>query len=215
MPLVKVTDINDSTRMGVWYIQEDKEFFLEQLKSRLIDLAPPTVDGESYRFLEYLASRHLIQELACETGGLVLNKDEYGKPFVMNVPYHISLSHTKDYAAVIVSKKHEVGIDIETVHPRVEKVADKFLNTNERSTLNGHTSIKALTLCWSAKESIYKLYGKKSLGFKEHIHLEHPSSADEGSFMGYLAKDETKRSFKVQHEMLEGNVLTYIVDEAV
>lgn len=214
MPLVKVTDINDNTRMGVWHIREDREFFLDNLKSRLIDLAPPKVDGESYRFLEYLASRHLIQELANENGGLVLNKDEFGKPFVMNIPYHLSLSHTKDYAAVIVSKKHNVGIDIETVHPRVEKVADKFLNMDERTTLNGHTSIKALTLCWSAKESIYKLYGKKSLRFKEHIHLEHPSTADEGNFMGYLHKSDYKRSFKVQHEMVADNVLTYIVDEA-
>ena len=60
---------------------------------------------------------------------IVYNPD--GKPFLKGFSGEISFSHTQEYAAVILDCNQPVGIDIEKVKPRIEKVRSRFLDKDE------------------------------------------------------------------------------------
>jgi hypothetical protein len=75
-------------------------------------------------------------------------------------------------------------VDIELVTPRITRVADKFLNDGEMNLFNedytffleqwglrGRVEQEFLTLIWSAKEALFKWYGRGELDFKRHMQL--------------------------------------------
>ena len=53
------------------------------------------------------------------------------------------------------------------------KIAHKFTPFEEYKTIaNVDALIRKLTIVWGAKESLYKIYGKKKLLFLHHIYIE-------------------------------------------
>ncbi|ULT29242.1 hypothetical protein KUH03_20355 [Sphingobacterium sp. E70] len=57
--------------------------------------------------------------------------DANGKPYLANFPQKISLSHSFDYAAAMISTEGEVGIDMEIIKTKVERIQHKFLKPVE------------------------------------------------------------------------------------
>ena len=76
--------------------------------------------------------------------------------------YHVSISHTVGYVAVILSRDYEVGIDIEYVSERVGRIAARFLRNDEN-----FTDCRQLLTAWCAKETMYKLFSSDHLGYQE------------------------------------------------
>jgi phosphopantetheine--protein transferase-like protein len=63
-----------------------------------------------------------------------------------------------------------VGIDIEKIHDRILKIKDRFLSEKEiKEVCSGE--IEKMTLCWSAKEAIFKKYGGETVFFKDKIEI--------------------------------------------
>ncbi|MBQ0741343.1 4'-phosphopantetheinyl transferase superfamily protein, partial [Aquimarina celericrescens] len=78
---------------------------------------------------------------------------------------HISITHSFEFTGVIVSDK-KVGIDIEKQREKIKLIAPKFTPIEEYKALgDGEDLIRKLTIVWGAKESLYKLYGKRGLLF--------------------------------------------------
>jgi 4'-phosphopantetheinyl transferase EntD len=98
--------------------------------------------------------------------------DEFGKPHLKDGKY-ISITHSFIYSAVIISDTNVVGIDIEKQRDKIVKIAQKFTFIEEYKTIANHDAlVRKLTIVWGAKESLYKIYGKKKLLFKDHIYIE-------------------------------------------
>lgn len=92
---------------------------------------------------------------------------------MLNEEYHFSISHCGDYAAVIVSKDHRVGIDIELVTEKVGRIKHKFLSVEEFANIQHSTlNTQHLTLLWCCKEAVFKWYGSGGVDFKDDIHLK-------------------------------------------
>ena len=149
----------------LWQTEEKFGWFLEQL-----NLMPEL--WEEYSFLvndeikhRWLASRFVLQQVV-QQSPLKLIKGPSGKPFLLESENHISLSHCVGYVAAIHAEV-PVGIDVERISPRVQKIKNYFMRDQEIDLLgegNGE-----LMLAWSAKESIFKWYGKQNLGFKSQL----------------------------------------------
>ena len=93
-------------------------------------------------------------------------------------PIIFSISHCGDYAAVMVSSKQRVGVDIELVTGKVARVKNKFLSQTELDMLMAveNTAIESfynamLTAAWSIKESLYKWYGDGKIDFIRQLHI--------------------------------------------
>lgn len=54
----------------------------------------------------------------------IISHNSDGKPFIEG--YNISISHTKGYVAIIISRFFEVGVDIEYPADRVLRIASRF-----------------------------------------------------------------------------------------
>ena len=86
--------------------------------------------------------------------------NEDGKPMIEG--YHISISHTLGYVAVILSRDYEVGVDIEYVSDRVNRISSRFLRDDE--VFAGTTD---KLIAWCAKETMYKLFSSEHLSLKD------------------------------------------------
>lgn len=85
--------------------------------------------------------------------------NEFGKPFLLNLPIHFSLSHCRDAIACAVSD-HNVGIDVETIVPYNPDVARRVCTAAELEMLeqSANKDVDFIKL-WTMKESISKYKG--------------------------------------------------------
>ena len=85
--------------------------------------------------------------------------DDDGAPQLVGAPLEISISHSRRFAAVMLSPKGPCGVDIE--EPRMDQLArvrSKFLTPAEMAA-----EVNLLT-AWTAKEAVFKAARTPGLG---------------------------------------------------
>jgi phosphopantetheinyl transferase len=169
MPIFYQHQINDTTRLGIWKIEETEEFFKGNVPQHR-DVTHP------HKRLQHLAGRFLLQFLFPDFPYELIQIADTRKPFLPDEQYHFSISHCGDYAAAIVSKDKRTGIDIEIPAEKISKIMHKFLSAKEHETFDMiHTAadhVPLATLLWSAKESVFKWYGNGGVDFRKQIQLK-------------------------------------------
>jgi 4'-phosphopantetheinyl transferase len=140
--------VDSDTEFALWKIEERAEDLYSQLQ--LDDEEKAYVERLSLgkRHLHWLAVRVLLRTMLNTSEYIDCKIDEHGKPYLVTIPYHISLSHSFDYAAVMISKSSPVGIDIEQVKEKVERIADKFMRPAELEFIADENRIAQLYVCW-------------------------------------------------------------------
>ncbi len=207
MPLFYQQDINETTKLGVWKIEETESFFLQAVPlQRNIT--------HSHKRLQHLAGRYLLPYLFPDFPNDEIEIADTRKPFLPGEKYHFSISHCGDYAAVIVSSNERVGIDIEMITARVERIKYKFLNADELTFVHGyemHLQIPLLTLLWSAKEAMFKWWGSGDVDFSEALLTKNFLFAATGIIPAVFHKDVCAVSLAVHYQMREGLSLAWVV----
>jgi len=202
--------VDADTEFALWRIEEEADTLYHQLQLNDTEKAYVEQLANGKRHLHWLATRVLLRTMLATSEYIDCKIDQHGKPYLVNLPYHISLSHSFDYAAVMISKSRPVGIDIEQIKQKVERIAPKFLRPAERAIINPDHKIAHLYACWCAKEAIYKCYGQKAVSFLDNIALEAFSFAEEGSLNANLHKGELNHDYKVEYMQYEGYMLGYV-----
>jgi phosphopantetheinyl transferase len=177
MPLFYQHNINESTKLAIWCIEEEEDFFLKKVPLQRSITHP-------HKRLQHLAGRYLLPVLFSDFPLEEILIADTRKPFLPNEKYHFSISHCGQFAAAIASSKSRVGVDIEMITPRIQNIAHKFLNEHEKNFFNedykefldqwnmkDKVYTEYLTLMWSAKEAIYKWHGDGGVDFSENIQL--------------------------------------------
>ncbi len=168
MPLFYQHNINDHSRLGIWQIKEPESFFLKTIPLKK-DVSHP------HKRLQHLAGRYLLPFLFDDFPLSEILIADTRKPFLENEKFHFSISHCGDYGAAIVSSANRVGIDIELMTPKIEKISHKFLSVADRNFVDDqrthHDLEKLLTILWSSKEAIFKWYGLGEVDFINHMQL--------------------------------------------
>ena len=169
MPVINLFDINES-RVGIWHITEPANQLLSQLepgKGELDLYREFSNDRRKRQWLGYhLLLKYMLSPLAAD-----LIYDIYGKPFLKSGSHHISVSHAGDYAAAICNRHFSVGVDIEKISERIQRVKDRFLNNAELEQLGTCAGSGILHVYWCGKEALYKLNGEPDVDFKNDIHI--------------------------------------------
>nr|WP_302753906.1 4'-phosphopantetheinyl transferase family protein [uncultured Prevotella sp.] len=208
MAVVNIREVYPGVSLGLWQMDESPE--------QLFDLYPHLLPYRSSlddkykndgRKLEFLAIRALMYEMLRVNGaskGLLSHAGDFthngqGKPLFRG--YHVSISHTKGYAALILSKKSEVAVDIEYMSDRVERIASKFLRKDERAD-----SLDAKLVHWCAKETMFKLFSEENLLFEDMRVKPFDTMADWACDVENLKSGKTAR---VDFELAMDFVLTY------
>ncbi len=213
MSLFLKKNIKDAS-IGIWEIKESVEELYGQLKlspeeeSIFSSLKTPTRKQHwlSYRMiLPYLVSEHELS---------AISYDEYGKPYLNNGVRHISVSHSGKYSALIASPVHSVGVDIERIEDKIQKLSHKFLTEQEISEVGRDLSQEALYIMWAAKETLFKLHGKRDILFKDHIYIAPFNPQKEGLIYGTIKADDGEKMYTVHYQILDEYILSYAVDRS-
>ena len=212
MPIVYQKDIDKQTSLAVWKIEETEEELLSglQLKQHELDVIASLSNGK--RALHWLSTRLLLRKMLNTSDYIDCQMDDHGKPYLVNSDTHISLSHSYDYAAVIISKDKKVGVDIELIKHKIKSIKHKFLSDLELAQKQIGDNTNGLYVSWCAKEAIYKWNGRKGLEFKQHIHIKPFKLKDEGVLQALVELPEGTKALDVNYfKTKDGYMLGYVV----
>ena len=130
-------------------------------------LSPKNGDG-------YIVGRGRLREVLgqyvdVQPGQLRFDYGTAGKPSLSGLrdAPQFNLSHTGDLAALAVTARHKIGVDIETVRALKEDIAGRFFAASEAAAiaaLPAGVQTGAFFRCWTRKEAFIKATGD-GLGF--------------------------------------------------
>lgn len=200
MPVFFQHQINDTTRLGIWKIEETEDFFKSNVPLHR-DVTHP------HKRLQHLAGRFLLQYLFPAFPYEMIAIADTRKPFLPDEQYHFSISHCDDYAAAIVSKDKRVGVDIEVPVSKIIRIRDKFLGQEELARYEHNE--RQLTLLWSSKEAVFKWYGNGAVDFREHIHLE--KQLHDKEMIECVFTKEGKQELSIHYRLFSPITLAWIV----
>jgi 4'-phosphopantetheinyl transferase len=195
--------------LGVWKMTENLQEMLDLYQPDTEDSTVIDKFINEKRKMEWLGIRLLLQEITGQKTKIVY--DEHGKPCLEDQPYQISISHSREMVALIISHEHKVGIDIEEISEKILKIKHKFLNYKELKALRfGRDHVYHAYLHWSAKEALYKIYGQKNLDFNGHMFIEPFFPKEEGSFNGYIETENFRQDYNLNYTKLGNFCLVWI-----
>ena len=211
MPIVWSKNLAEKGKIAIWEISESEEELYNMLQ--LDEKEQQHFQALSKaRQKQWLGSRVLLRTLLQTEQPIELNIDEHRKPFLNNFPFEISISHANHMAAVIIYEGKKVGIDIEKISERILKIKNKFLSTEELKFISATNELEQLHVCWGAKESLFKLYGKGSLPFIEGIKINAFEYSKTGQVAASIAIPAYHANFNVQYLKYEDFMLTWVME---
>ena len=207
MPLFFQHTINESSRLAVWHITETEEFFTNEVSIKNNVTHP-------HKRLQHLAGRYLLKYLQPDFPFDSIQIGFSKKPVLPANQFHFSISHCGDYAAAILSSEKLVGIDVELITPKIEKVKDKFLKLEELELLQknqfSESNIELITLFWSAKEAMFKWYGKGSISFKRNLPIKQIHPAKDGGKLNAQFSKEFVQDLDIEYRFFDSLCLAWV-----
>lgn len=203
---------NKPGEFAIWNIEESEEFFRIQMELAPIEEEQVNrIKGEGRR-LEWLASRYLIHLMSGRKKRGIILKDEFGKPHLEDSDFHIAISHSNGKAAAIAAP-YLVGIDLQKLVGKIERIAHKYMREKEMESLKSATRLEHLHIYWGAKEALYKAYGRKELDFRQHLFVT-PFDYDLsiGKATGKVKKGSFDVSFDLFYQLIDDFMLVYALE---
>lgn len=160
----------------LWEIEESEEELLNLLDTSLFPQEELHRIKVAQRRLEWLACRIALQSMPGYLQRGQLKKNEYGRPYLHDCGWHVSLSHAYPFAAAAVHPTRPVGIDLEQPRAQLLRIKHKFLSQEEQEWVGD--DLRQLCLCWTAKEALYKLHGQPGLIFAKDMHVISANESD-------------------------------------
>ena len=133
-----------------------------------------------------------------------------GKPHLLRKSGHISISHTKEWVAVAYHPFLPIGIDIERIGEKIEKVAPRVFNAPELN-ISSENRKKWLHICWSAKEALFKVIPETGIDFREHLHIVPALLTEEGYLSAWETRTEATKAYTVWYRIYDDFVLVCTV----
>lgn len=205
MPLYSKKVLDSQTSIGIWKLDEVAEYFIQHLNLFDEELEEINILSERKR-LEWLASRYLLHIMVGAEDRSPCLKDEFGKPYLSNSKHFISLSHSRNFVAVIMSDE-PCGVDIQYLVPKIDRIAKRFMSLKELSELGMKSIIEKMHVYWGAKESIFKAYGRKSVDFKKHIFVHQFDFTDDFVFSAAFDNDSFTANYSCGSCVIDSNFI--------
>ncbi len=202
MPLYSSTDLTDDTRLAIWTIAEP-EFFFTDLYVPQVAISHPR------KRLEHVAGRFLLTHLFSDFPVKDILVSETKKPYLNNKQFHFSISHSGHYAAALVSKTHNVGMDLQVWDEKLLRIAPKFLNDSEKAFCGNDLQLN--TTVWCAKEAAFKWYGRGEVDFSEHMILE-PFEAGQKKIRLHFQKPDCNQWLDLEVHLTQDFALVWVVE---
>ena len=191
MPVIQKIE-EHNCQIAIWDMNESLDDLIQS--SNNLDISKLKTEK---RKKEFLSSRLLLNELL---PNIPIFYNTYGSPEIENDNF-ISISHSKNLAAIIVSK-NKVGLDIEQISETPLRLSPKFISKDSHNPL----SKEKATLIWCCKEAIYKWHKKGNVNFIEDIKIKPFIIEDKGQLIAKF-KDQ---KLTLHYKKLDAHFLVYV-----
>ena len=199
MSLINISTLPSGSLLGLWHIRESIEELLVLYPSLSFLYESIKSHGSKSRIIEKLAVHALLIEMTGQRD-IIVGHNSDGRPFVDG--WNISISHTKGFASVILSRSNEVAVDIEYISDRVSKMVSKFVREDEQAD-----NLIQQLITWCTKETVYKYYSSQHLDFFD-IRLQPFAPSNSGIIVVDNLRGNT--SISVNYVVTTDYILTYI-----
>ncbi len=163
----------------------------------------------SKRKKEFISVRFLMNILMQKN--VIIAYNTVHKPYLINSEHTISISHSGNYFALIVSLNGGTGIDIECRTNRVYKVRERYLDTNELEFIMlENQNTRALEIAWTAKEALFKIIGSEAYDF--HTLKICPFQPDQEGTLE-ATHEPSKRKFNLHYIQNQEYTIAYCIDK--
>lgn len=200
--------------IAIWHITESPDTLYALLATAKYDVQLAAKKNDSRR-AEWLAVRLLVKELFGSEAEVAYHPT--GRPYLKGADTYISISHTRDYAAVAYSTAGPIGLDIEHISDRVERIAHRFTSTDEAAYIDTHGQQDRPMyhlINWSAKEALYKLLDDTRMAdFKAAFHIAPYTLASKGMLDATLLAAYDGR-VAVHYRLFPDFVCTWVISSA-
>jgi phosphopantetheinyl transferase (holo-ACP synthase) len=96
----------------------------------------------------------------------------------------------------------------------VERIALRFLTPEDLVEVNGSANpLHLLHILWGAKECMYKAYGKRKIGFREHLFISGMDLHD-GKAVGEIRYEGLHLWYDIYFRLLPDVVWVYCLEHA-
>ena len=190
-------NLSDSSILGVWKIEEDLDSLMQKVTLDSDEKKKLKSFRSVRRKFEFLSVRALLSELTENKTGIVYNKNN--KPFLKDGSMFISISHSHQLTAILLSVNEKVGIDLEYMSSNIAAVALKFINVKEKITKDPANRLYHLYLHWCAKEALYKICDKEITSIRKEISIAPFKVHDSGEITGAVNTNAMNESFNMQY----------------
>ena len=159
---------------------------------------------------EWLTVRSALQILIPGANGSSIYYDLNGKPQLLTEGF-ISISHSQEYIAVLKANVSEIGVDIESIHPRIVTLSQKFLSDDEKLAVSDENKIEKLHVIWGAKEVLYKIHSIGEIDFKKDLFVHPFDYHMNGELKASILKKGFKQDYKISYEKADQYMLTWAI----
>lgn len=195
--------------LAIWHITESAEELRALLATDKYDAQLAEKRCEARR-AEWLAVRLLLSQVLGEDKMIAYHPS--GRPYLTDGSWHISVSHTQGYAAIAYHRNRRVGVDIEYISSRVERIISRFTRPEEEEFIKIHDEHERMMyhlINWSAKETLYKLVdNSEAADFRKVFAISSYALSEQGSMSVAIMLGEGHVE-KVHYTVHDGFVCTW------
>ena len=214
MPIVFRSGNDDAALSGaVWQCTESTEALGESLSLSPESRALLASFRSERRRREWLTVRRLLNELHPDQPAPEILYSGNGRPSLSDGS-HISISHSEHYVTLCWSRSHRLGCDLESIRPQINRLAGKFVGSQEREFLGEHPSLEALHLVWGAKESLFKLYGSGGVDFRKELEVSSFQIGESGTLRAAIRKTDFNLDTLIHYRFFDDMLLVYTAHPA-
>lgn len=181
MPLINIpSDItHPAADIAIWQVDESENVLMQLCRGCSVDTTSILATRLAKRRIELLAEQLLLHTLTGNASSI--SHTPGGVPFIAGSNMNISISHTRGYVAMAISRRC-IGIDIEHFSDKVLRVRQKFLNEAEARHIEAD-NVALNIAAWTAKEALYKAVLTPGINLSHHIPIDAQAIAGNGKWV--------------------------------
>lgn len=205
MPLFKSISVPDGL-LSVWQITESSD--------ELLSFFTPEEIADSYfqnftfekRKCEWLAARALLKQMIGSS--FEISYTQSGKPLLSHPLYpYISISHSRDFVAVLIHEHQDVGIDIESMNRNYAPIRKKYLSESELLEVNESPLLQCIY--WCAKEAVFKLVEEDGIDFRKQIEVI-AFDAQQDTFIVRFISHNREQNYQLQYTTFNEHCMVWV-----
>ena len=190
MPAIKNIFNTNHSKILIWHITEKLVFLENSITLNNNEYIKYNCFKKETHKKQFLSKKLLLKLNHIED----IFYNEQGQPFLEKE--YISISHNNEYVMIGINSQKQIGIDVETITEKIEKVFPRICNKIENQKFE-IKSIIIKTIFWCAKEALYKIFGGKVKNYTNDINI---TDIDLNSLIGkgFVIYNKKKISFHLE-----------------